>query len=148
METNGNFKKYFDALNKRLDGEFAAIHKRLDAIEGRLDATEGRLDTVEERLALQGQLISAMQKTQQALSDSFVLLIRELKELKRRVTGLESRVERLERGQTEMIKMLADIRGLESGKKLELKEVQYDDKARTRTGTIRERRIKYGRKNA
>jgi hypothetical protein len=81
------------------------------------------------------------------LSDSIVLLIRELKELTRRVTGLENRVERLERGLTEMIRMLADIRGLESGKKLELKEVQYDDKARTLTGTIREQRIKYGRMN-
>lgn len=146
METNGNFKKYFDALNKRLDRESAAIGKRFDAIE--------------ERLNLQGQLITAMQKTQQALADSMVLLIREIKDLKamvtsleervssleNRVTSLERRVERLERGQTEIIKMLAAINGLESGKKLELQEVHYDDKTRTLTGTIREPRLKYGRK--
>ena len=147
METNGDFKKYFDALNKRLDGEFGTIDKRLVALESSVKA--------------QGQLVLAMQQTQTMLSDSMVLLIREVKELKARVGGLEQRagsleqrasslehsVERLEIGQTELIKMVTRIdtrlSDFESGKKFELKEVRYDEAAQTLTGVIREKKTLY-----
>ncbi|MEK7249955.1 MAG: hypothetical protein AAB209_05965 [Bacteroidota bacterium] len=147
METNGDFKKYFDALNKRLDGEFGTIDKRLVALESSVKA--------------QGQLVLAMQQTQTMLSDSMVLLIREVKELKARVGGLEQRVgsleqrasslehsvERLEIGQAELIKMVTRIdtrlSDFESGKKFELKEVRYDEAAQTLTGVIREKKTLY-----
>ncbi len=75
-----------------------------------------------------------------------VTIARDLKEMKKRVTTLEKKVEELERGLNEIIKMVADIQGLESGKKFELRDVRYDPAAKTLTGTIQERRVKYKRK--
>jgi chromosome segregation ATPase len=146
METNGDFRKYFDDLNRLLGEKFNAIDKRFDGVDKRLHNIEKRLDVVESSLEVHGQLISAMQKTQQVLSDSMVLLIREVRELRTRVEKVESEIERLERGQTELIKMVTEIRGLESGKPLQLKEVRYDEVGHTLTGVVREKSVKYGRK--
>lgn len=126
IQTNGDFRKYFDVLNKKLDSKFDALDKRFDAVDKRFDIIEKRLAVVESRLEVHGQLISAMQKTQQVMSDSMVLLIREVRELRTRFGRVESEIKRLERGQTELIKMVTAIRDLESGKPLQLKEVHYE----------------------
>ncbi len=139
METDGDFKKYFDTLNKRLDVNFAAIDRRFETIEQRLDGMEQRLERLEQTVGVQGQAILSMQ-------DSLATVIRTTTHLATQFKKLEKRVERLEIGQTEIIKMVMEIRGLESGKKLELKEVQYDKANQTLTGTIREKPKRYGRK--
>ena len=145
METNGDFKKYFNALNKRLDVAFEAIDKRFaavdarfDGIERRFEAIEQHLDGIEQTVEVQGQAILSMQ-------DSLATVIRTTTLLATQFKKLEKRVERLEIGQTELIKMVMEIRGLESGKKLELKNVQYDKADQTLTGTIREKPKRYGR---
>ena len=132
MKTNGNIKKYFDALNKRLDGEFGAIGQRFGRIEGRLGALE--------------QLVETMRQHQEKLSRIVAELVKVVEALDERVTNLEKRVERLETGQTVLIKMVTEIRGLESGKKLELKDVRYDDASHSLSGTVREKGKRYGRR--
>lgn len=85
METNGDFRKYFDDLNNRLDAKFKAIDFRFDAVDKRFDAVDQRLDAVDERLdvltAVAGDikvrvegldlLTTDMQKVQQMLVKGF-----------------------------------------------------------------------------
>ena len=132
METNGDFRKYFDALNKRLDKSFGDIEATLKA---------------------HGESIRSLQNSQALLLTTVTAIANALKRLDERVSSLETRVEkletkvdRLENGMDALIKMVTEIRGLESGKKLELKEVRYNDAEKTLTGIVRERSVKYRRK--
>lgn len=139
METDGNFRKYFDALNKRLEKQFQSIDKRFDAIEATLKA--------------HGEAIRSLQDTQALLLTTMTAIANAVKRLDERVSSLENRVEKLENKVDRLdhdmgvlTKMVIEIRGLESGKKLELKEVRYDEVEKTLTGTVREKHVQYRRK--
>ena len=123
METNGDFRKYFDALNKRLDNDFRAVEDKLEAHGQSILSTQDSLGVVIRTLT--------------GLSNQF-------KNLDKRVGRVEKDVERLENGQTALIKMVSDIKGLESGTTLELKNVRYDDATQVLTGVVREKSKRYG----
>ncbi len=164
MNGNGDFAKYFDALNKRLDVKFDAIDKRFDALnkqlEVKFDAIDKRFETIEETLKAHGEAITSLQDSQALVLKTMTAIANAVKRLDERVISLEGRVGRLEErserieqrltrvenGIDGLIKMVTDIRGLESGKPLELKEVRYDEVAHTLTGIVREKKVKYGRK--
>ncbi|MBI5474248.1 MAG: hypothetical protein HY961_18080 [Ignavibacteriae bacterium] len=153
MDTNGEFKKYFDALNKRLDVNFEAIDKRFEAIDKRFEAIDKRFEAIEKPLDFLQEKGEAQGQSILSLHDSLATVIRIvslhstlLKNIEKRVSRLEKRVERLEIGQNELIKMVADIRGIESGQKLELKGVQYNAANQTLTGVIREKARRYATK--
>ena len=135
MPTNGDFKKYFDSLNKRFDSlekQFDTVNKRFDAIEATLKA--------------QGDSILSMQDTLAVVLRTTTANTNQIKRLTARVGSLEKEVERLDIGQTVLIKMVTDIRSLESGKTVELKEVRYDEVGQTLTGIVREKLKAYGKR--
>ena len=73
-------------------------------------------------------------------------LSNQFKNLDKRVERLEKDVERLGNGQTALIKMVTDVKGLESGKTLELKNVRYDDATQILTGVVREKSKRYDKR--
>ena len=81
-----------------------------------------------------------------AIANALKRLDERVSSLETRVEKLEIKVDRLENGMEALIRMVTEIRGLESGKKLELKEVRYNETEKTMTGIVRERRVKYRRK--
>jgi tetrahydromethanopterin S-methyltransferase subunit G len=147
MDTNGDFRKYFDDLNNRLDAKFKAIDKRFDAVDKRFDAVNKRLDAVDERLdvltavvgdikvrvELLDHLTTDMQKVEQ-------LLVQQFEQLNKRVGKIEEALPRI----VALIMELGErVARFASGKQLELREVRYDEASQTLTGIIREKQALY-----
>jgi chromosome segregation ATPase len=109
MATNGELSKEFESLNKRID-----------------TLTEEVVD-VKGELRLHGDLLRAMQQTQQ--------------EMVKNIVQLNTRVDRLEQGQERLITLVARIvdrlTDFEAGAKVELENVVFDERSRTLTGTIK-----------
>ncbi len=164
MKGNGDIKKYFDALNKRFD----ALEDRFDALEGRFDTLEGRFDTLEKPFDSLEKRFDSLEKRFDAQDKRFDALTAEVGDIKLKVESLNMlttdmlrvqqiiikdiadvkiRVERLEDGQKRIIVLLTKlgkrVSDFDSGEKLELSEVRYDEASHTLTGTIREHKPQY-----
>jgi tetrahydromethanopterin S-methyltransferase subunit G len=140
MDTNGDFRKYFDDLNDRLDAKFKAIDKRFNAVDKRFDAVDERLDVltavvgdIKVRVELLDLLTTDMQKVQQ-------LLVQQFEQLNKRVGKIEDALPRI----VALIMELGErVARFDSGKQLELREVRYDEASQTLTGIIREQQVLY-----
>jgi archaellum component FlaC len=147
MDTNGDFRKYFDDLNNRLDAKFKAIDKRFDAVDKRFDAVDKRLNAVDERLDVLTAVVGDIKVRVELLDDLTTdmqkveqLLVQQFEQLNKRVGKIEEALPRI----VALIMELGErVARFDSGKQLELREVRYDEASQTLTGIIREKQALY-----
>lgn len=147
MATNGGLKKYFGALNKRLDEKFDAIDNRFDAVEKRLDAIGKRLNFIDERLDALTAEVGKLKLRVESLNLLTTDMQRVQQIMIQGIADIKVRVERLEDGQKRIIVLITKLgerlSDFDAGKKFELSEARYDAVSHTLTGIIREPRTEY-----